>query len=145
MDKDSALRMALDALEFKGNIWHMDCKKDDAITAIKEALNSPNGEAQPQEQCTYPNCDYPCMNLPDCKQPIIKSYLEKDNSQPEQEHNFCPRCGKRLGSNDWDVHTCTPPQPEQEPVQCWKCGDMDAAFHAKCDVPACGMKEGKTP
>ena len=21
------------------------------------------------EQCTYPNCDYPCMNLPDCKKP----------------------------------------------------------------------------
>jgi hypothetical protein len=24
--------------------------------------------------------------------------------------NFCPRCGKRLGANDWDIHTCTPPQ-----------------------------------
>ena len=24
--------------------------------------------------------------------------------------NFCPRCGKRLGTNDWDIHTCTPPQ-----------------------------------
>ena len=24
--------------------------------------------------------------------------------------NFCPRCGKRLGANDWDMHTCTPPQ-----------------------------------
>ncbi len=21
-----------------------------------------------QERCTYPNCDYPCMNLPDCKE-----------------------------------------------------------------------------
>ena len=26
------------------------------------------------------------------------------------EPNFCPRCGKRLGTNDWDIHTCTPPQ-----------------------------------
>ena len=26
------------------------------------------------------------------------------------EENFCPRCSKRLGSNDWDIHTCTPPQ-----------------------------------
>ena len=34
-------------------------------------------------------------------------------------------------------------QPAQEPVQCWKCGDMDAEFQAKCDVPACGMKETK--
>ena len=24
--------------------------------------------------------------------------------------NFCSRCGKRLGANDWDMHTCTPPQ-----------------------------------
>lgn len=36
-------------------------------------------------------------------------------AQPE-ERNFCERCGKRLGQNDWDVHTCTPPQLEQEPV-----------------------------
>ena len=34
-------------------------------------------------------------------------------AQPE-ERNFCPRCGKRLGQNDWDVHTCTPSQLEQE-------------------------------
>ena len=26
------------------------------------------------------------------------------------EPNFCPRCGKRLGTNNWDIHTCTPPQ-----------------------------------
>ena len=25
--------------------------------------------------------------------------------------------------------------------QCWKCGDMDAAYQAKCTVTACGMKE----
>jgi hypothetical protein len=28
----------------------------------------------------------------------------------KQDHNFCSRCGKRLGKNDWDIHTCTPPQ-----------------------------------
>jgi len=27
-------------------------------------------------------------------------------AQPEQERNFCPRCGKRTN----DIHTCTPPQ-----------------------------------
>ena len=32
---------------------------------------------------------------------------------------------------------------EQPAQQCWKCGDMDAAFQAKCNVPACGMKEKK--
>lgn len=30
---------------------------------------------------------------------------------------------------------------EQPAQQCWKCGDMDAAFQEKCNVPACGMKE----
>ena len=30
---------------------------------------------------------------------------------------------------------------QPEPVQCWKCGDMNAMGHAKCDVPACGMRE----
>jgi len=27
-------------------------------------------------------------------------------AQPEQERNFCSRCGKRTN----DIHTCTPPQ-----------------------------------
>ena len=31
-------------------------------------------------------------------------------AQPPEERNFCPRCGKRAGKNDWDVHTCTPPE-----------------------------------
>jgi hypothetical protein len=35
----------------------------------------------------------------------------------------------------------TPPAQPAVPKQCWKCGDMDAMGHAKCDVPACGMKE----
>lgn len=40
---------------------------------------------------------------------VIKQALE----QSEQERNFCSRCGKRLGSNDWDVHTCTPPRGKE--------------------------------
>jgi hypothetical protein len=32
-----------------------------------------------------------------------------------------------------------------EPTQCWKCGDMDAVGRAKCDAPACGMKEQPEP
>ena len=42
--KDEALKLALEALQFSGNIWHMDCKKDEAITAIKEALAQPAQE-----------------------------------------------------------------------------------------------------
>lgn len=35
----------------------------------------------------------------------------------------------------------TSPPPRKPLTQCWKCGDMDAEFQAKCTVPACGMKE----
>ena len=35
----------------------------------------------------------------------------------------------------WDAREHT------APAQCWKCGDMDAQFQAKCTVPACGMRE----
>ena len=34
---------------------------------------------------------------------------------------------------------------EQPAEQCWKCGDMDPAGHAKCNVPACGMREDTQP
>ena len=50
MNKE-ALKLALEALQFSGNIWHMDCKKDEAIAAIKEALAQP---AQEQNFC--PRC-----------------------------------------------------------------------------------------
>ena len=43
MDRE-ALKLALEALQFSGNIWHMDCKKDEAIAAIKEALAQPAQE-----------------------------------------------------------------------------------------------------
>lgn len=29
-----------------------------------------------------------------------------------KERNFCSRCGKRLGQNDWDIHTCSLPERE---------------------------------
>lgn len=47
---------------------------------------------------------------------LLAQQAIKALAQSNQERNFCSRCGKRLGSNDWDVHTCTPPQPEQRPV-----------------------------
>jgi hypothetical protein len=39
-----ALKLVLEALQFSGNIWHMDCKKDEAIAAIEEALAQPAQE-----------------------------------------------------------------------------------------------------
>jgi hypothetical protein len=32
--------------------------------------------------------------------------LKEALAQPEQERNFCSRCGKRTN----DIHTCTPPK-----------------------------------
>jgi hypothetical protein len=43
------LKLALEALQFSGNIWHMDCKKDEAITAIKQALAQ--AEQEPVAWC----------------------------------------------------------------------------------------------
>ena len=46
----------------------------------------------------------------------LRHFLDALGKQQE-ERNFCPRCGKRAGKNDWDVHTCSLPEPEQEPVR----------------------------
>jgi hypothetical protein len=40
-DLRDAARQALEALEYKGNIWHMDCPLEAAITALKAALAEP--------------------------------------------------------------------------------------------------------
>jgi len=40
-----------------------------------------------------------------CLFPAITALKER-LAQPEQERNFCSRCGKRTN----DIHTCTPPQ-----------------------------------
>ena len=37
---------------------------DEQAQIIQSYLEKDNSK---QEQCTYPNCDYPCMNLPDCQ------------------------------------------------------------------------------
>ena len=39
----------------------------------------------------------------------LRHFLDALGKQQE-ERNFCPRCGRRAGKNDWDVHTCTPPE-----------------------------------
>ena len=39
-----------------------------------------------------------------CEQ--LESIAREALAQPEQEQNFCSRCGKRTN----DIHTCTPPQ-----------------------------------
>ena len=56
------------------------------------------------------------------------------------------RLSERLlfaGSPSIAVYTA--PQPAKSAEQCWKCGDLDPAGHAKCNVPACGMREDTQP
>ena len=104
MTKDEALRMALDALqkiyiapehEEYIRVWWPACEQ--AITAIKEALSSLNGEAQPEYQSTSD-----------------KSQLEKIPAkgtllaQPEQDI-------PKIGCVNHDCDKCKA-QPEQEPV-----------------------------
>jgi hypothetical protein len=43
---------------------------------------------------------------------VVIKELEAALANQEQA-NFCERCGKRFGKNDWDIHTCTPPQLKQ--------------------------------
>ena len=100
-----AMKLALEALqnelsidwtnneEFNSSAEQM-C---DAIKALKEALAK-------QEQCKYPNCDYPCMNLPDCQQqgePVVgtKTWFED---------------GKVVTQNLYYSDVYTTPQPKQE-------------------------------
>jgi hypothetical protein len=50
----TAARQALEVLEYKGNIWHMDCPLEAAITALKAALELPYAEqARRVEQETH--------------------------------------------------------------------------------------------
>ena len=39
------------------------------------------------------------------------------------------------------IKAAHPQASEPAPKKCWMCGDMDAAFQSKCDVPTCEMRE----
>ena len=49
-DLKKAAQQALEALEYKGNIWHMDCPLEAAITALKAALEQPEQERLSDEE-----------------------------------------------------------------------------------------------
>ncbi len=49
-DLRDAARQALEVLEYKGNIWHMDCPLEAAITALKAALEQPVQEPLSDEE-----------------------------------------------------------------------------------------------
>jgi len=67
----------------------------------------------------------------------IRARLE----QPEQERNFCERCGKRLGG-EGHIHTCTPPAaPVQEPVKVWEAEGYDALMQEMQMVKARNIRQ----
>jgi hypothetical protein len=51
--------------------------------------------------------NFECWNLDICDEAIAA--LKERLAQPEQERNFCSRCGKRT-KDLTHIHTCTPPK-----------------------------------
>ena len=102
MTKDEALKLALEALEnISTALREEDVLGSDselmlnAITAIKEALDE---------------CDEDELIIRYHEMTIkrLEKRIEELTVQPE-EHNFCPRCGKRT-ADPTTIHTCTPPR-----------------------------------
>jgi NADH pyrophosphatase NudC (nudix superfamily) len=96
MTKDEALKLALEALEYRGgSTW---LKHGIAVEAIKEALAQPDAfeqgrqEGMKQERALW----------------TLTKLGQEIEAQPE-ERNFCPRCGKRTADSA-TIHTCTPPR-----------------------------------
>ena len=79
--------------------------------------------------------------------------LAEQPAQDQGQSCYCPECARLSKELDaikgqqqcMEHGECFGGEciyPAQQPAQqCWKCGDMDAEFQAKCTVPACGMKE----
>ena len=135
MTDKEALKLALEALE---NISTA-LREDDVlgsdielmlntITTIREAL------AQPVQEPEYWNVIDPAGNVVASETDAIRGWARIAGSykptvegllgfhdqgwrvlpkvtppMPEQERNFCPRCGKRTADLT-TIHTCTPPQ-----------------------------------
>ena len=139
-----ALKLALDYIVVtnkSSEFWLIPASNlNKTVTAIKEALQS-NEQEEPTEVRLWDSQWINVVNHDNCYQGwdkedainhavkmtekyIASNFAENTHppvptAQPKQEKNFCQRCGKQLGKNDWDIHTCTPPQPkelEQKPV-----------------------------
>jgi hypothetical protein len=80
----------------------MDCKKDEAIAAIKEALAQPAQEPPPW---------WPAVEniLTEYGLQAIDFVADFNAALAGREWNFCERCGKRTADLTV-IHTCTPPQ-----------------------------------
>jgi hypothetical protein len=88
-----ALKLALEALENS-----VDLVREDAYNAEKLYGNYPSRRGKIGG----------LKVLADDHEKAITALKER-LAQPEQERNFCPRCGKRTADLTV-IHTCTPPQ-----------------------------------
>ena len=85
MTKNETMRLALDALSYAADeIW---CENDDdiiadAVRALRTVL----------------------------AQPDVQIGITYEEANPSQLH--CERCGKKLGTEVTDIHTCTPLKKE---------------------------------
>jgi hypothetical protein len=118
------LKQALEALE--------ECRRDPrlkyehptldkVITSLRQAI------AEAEKQCQYPNCDYPCMDLPDCQEQeteALHQAFEELEAQPKvekQEPEAAPVAKNEGGRITWMIddwpQNCllyTHPQPKRE-------------------------------
>ena len=103
-----ALEMALEALEYPGPSWLE--SRQPAITAIKEALAQPEQEpvAEYVGFTDYAQTKDDAHGFGKVKRlKFIPLNARLYTTPPQQERNFCSRCGKRLVYGS--IHTCTPP------------------------------------
>ena len=119
-----ALKLALEALQWSKPHEDAVITHGEAITAIKAALaqdetSSSRGEQEPVAWMLIQGRHEELSHWPLDDGEISRGWeqypLYTTPPQRTEERNFCPRCGKRTADLTV-IHTCTPPQPEQEPV-----------------------------
>ena len=137
MTKDEALTLALEALEacidyIAPYTHHIQGEEDadtaeEAITAIKEALAQPEQKLKQVAHVYlldakgWPKVGWDdgrgikvgdkLYTLTSAEKLLAELISEPENTSipwPDEERNFCPRCGKRTADLT-TIHTCTPP------------------------------------
>lgn len=96
-----AMKLALEALEHPGNIYHVDCPRNTAITALREALADigfPISEQPAQQEPVAVVSGYyggQCVILPIDPARIFNSNTALYTSPPAQQRHIsyvCPQC-----------------------------------------------------
>ena len=119
MTQTEALKLALEALQkTRSEGYNLPGTAiEEAITAIKAALAQP-AQQEPVAFLVDDDLYYPeeidWETLQEQGHTVAALYTSPP-AQRTEERNFCSRCGKRTADLTV-IHTCTPPQPEQEPV-----------------------------